>query len=65
MPLMEDVALARALGRRRLAPLPHRAVTSARRYRRDGYLRRSLGNLWLLLRYFLGAPPERLDAAYR
>lgn len=63
-PLMEDVAMARRLGRGRLAPLAADALTDAERYRRDGYLRRSLGNWGLLARYALGADPARLAAAY-
>lgn len=63
-PLMEDVALARAL-RGHLAPLDAVAVTSAAKYRRQGWLRRGGRNLWTLLRYALGTPPERLAQAYR
>jgi len=63
IPLMEDVALARALGRR-LVPLPMTATTSAARYLRDGWLRCGAGNLWLLLRYLCGADPERLARRY-
>lgn len=64
IPLMEDVALARALGRRRLAPLGALATTDAARYERDGWLRRGAKNLITLIRYFLGAAPERLAARY-
>ena len=39
-PLMEDVDIVLRLGRRRLAMLRSRAVTSPVRYRRDGYLLR-------------------------
>ena len=63
MPLMEDVALARALGWR-LTALPVTVTTSAEKYRRDGWLRRGLRNLSLLLRYLLGADPERLARKY-
>src|SRR5206468_1148476 len=42
MPLMEDVDLVRRLGRRRLAPIAAQSIASARRHRRDGYVRRSL-----------------------
>ena len=62
-PLMEDVALVRALPRVTL--LKARAVTSADRYARVGWLRRGARNLWTLTRYFLGADPERLAQAYR
>ena len=63
LPLMEDVDLARRL-RGRLAPLAARAVTSAERYRRDGYLGRSTRNAVLLVRYLAGADPERLARVY-
>ncbi|HEY9040038.1 MAG TPA: TIGR04283 family arsenosugar biosynthesis glycosyltransferase [Roseovarius sp.] len=63
IPLMEDVALARRLGRRlRMMPLAVR--TSAARYRRDGWARRGARNLWLLARYLAGADPETLRRRY-
>ncbi len=63
-PLMEDVALVRALGRP-LAELPIVATTSADRYKRTGWFRRGTRNLWILTRYLFGADPETLSAAYR
>jgi rSAM/selenodomain-associated transferase 2 len=63
--LMEDIAIARALGRRRLAMLPVIARTSAARYAREGWLRRGARNLWLQLRFLCGADPERLAQHYR
>ena len=64
---MEDVALMRALRRAGvpLTALPVRAVTSAERYRRAGWLRRGARNLWTLTRYYAGADPERLAGDYR
>lgn len=62
-PLMEDVALVRALPRVTLLPIT--AITSAERYVRQGWFRRGARNLWTLTRYFLGADPERLAQAYR
>ncbi|MBS0125108.1 TIGR04283 family arsenosugar biosynthesis glycosyltransferase [Thetidibacter halocola] len=64
IPLMEDVALARAL-RGRLRRLEATAITSAAKYRRQGWLRRGARNLWTLTRYLSGADPERLARAYR
>lgn len=64
IPLMEDVALARALGRSRLVPLDVTATTDAARYQREGWVRRGAKNLTLLCRYFLGASPEQLAARY-
>jgi rSAM/selenodomain-associated transferase 2 len=65
LPLMEDVALVRRLGHRRVARIGARSVASARRYRRDGYLRRSVRNLACLVLYFAGVPPDRIYRLYR
>ncbi|MCT4558324.1 MAG: TIGR04283 family arsenosugar biosynthesis glycosyltransferase [Pelagimonas sp.] len=64
IPLMEDVALARAL-RGKLRPLGARAITSAAKYRQAGWLRRGARNLMILMRYYLGTDPERLARSYR
>jgi len=59
------VDIVRRIGRRRLAALPFDAVTSAARYRRHGYLRRALRNLFCLALYFLGVPPRTILRLYR
>jgi rSAM/selenodomain-associated transferase 2 len=64
IPLMEDVDLARRLGHQRLASIAAQAVCSARRYRREGYLRRPLRNLLCLSLYFAGVPPRRIARLY-
>ncbi|KPA21313.1 PGL/p-HBAD biosynthesis glycosyltransferase [Shimia sp. SK013] len=64
IPLMEDVAMARAL-KRRLRSLEHLAVTSAAKYQAQGWARRGARNLWTLIRYFAGVSPERLAQSYR
>jgi len=64
LPLMEDVEIARRIGRRRMVFLDAEAVTSAARYRRDGWWLRPLRNLALLGLYFLGAPPRLLRRLY-
>jgi len=64
MPLMEDVDIVRRIGARNLAPLPATAITSADRYRRDGFIRRPLRNLCCLLLYMLGAPPAMIVKLY-
>jgi hypothetical protein len=64
MPLMEDVAMARAL-RGRLVALDAEAATSAARYEKGGWIRRGARNLWTLMRYLMGADPEALAKAYR
>ncbi len=63
IPLMEDVALVRALPR--VAILESVAVTSAERYRRGGWFRRGGRNLWTLARYFAGVSPDTLVRSYR
>lgn len=65
IPLMEDVALARAVGRRRLTLLPSVATTSAARYRREGWFRRGVKNWTCLALYFAGVAPERIAERYR
>jgi rSAM/selenodomain-associated transferase 2 len=62
--LMEDVDMALRLGRRRIATLRARAVTSALRYRRHGYLRRSLRNQLCLILYFVGVPVPAIGRIY-
>lgn len=62
--LMEDVDIVRRIGRRRLRTLDAVAVTSADRWRRDGWFRRSARNLLCLLLYALGASPARIARLY-
>jgi rSAM/selenodomain-associated transferase 2 len=64
IPLMEDVDLVRRLGRRRAVPIGAPVLASARRYRRDGYLRRSLRNLVCLGLYFAGVPVRYITRLY-
>lgn len=64
LPLMEDVDLVRRIGRRRLVGLDAEAITSSARYRRDGYLRRSLGNAACLALYGAGVPPRVIARLY-
>jgi rSAM/selenodomain-associated transferase 2 len=64
LPLMEDVDLARRLGRRRLAPLGMPAYASARRYRQEGYIRRPLRNLLCLSLYLIGVPARHIARLY-
>lgn len=64
IPLMEDVAMARAL-KGRLDKLEGVAVTSAEKYLRQGWFRRGGRNLWTLLRYFAGVAPEQLAREYK
>jgi rSAM/selenodomain-associated transferase 2 len=61
LPIMEDVDLVRRLRRKgRLYRSPLAATTSARRWERDGWLRRTTRHLTLILLYFCGVAPARL-----
>jgi rSAM/selenodomain-associated transferase 2 len=62
--LMEDVDLVRRIGGRRIERLPADAVTSAERWRRDGWLRRSARNLVCLALYRCGMSAERVARLY-
>ena len=65
VPLMEDVAFVRRLVRSgAVAELPLPLVTSSRRWRADGWLRRSSRNLLLVSLYFAGVSPDRLAGWY-
>lgn len=62
LPLMEDVDLVRRLGRVKM--LAAEAVTSAERWRRDGWFRRSGRNLLCLGLYSAGLSAERVARIY-
>ncbi len=64
LPLMEDVELVRRIGGARLTLLDAAALTSAERYRRAGYLRRSARNLMCLGLYFAGLPTRAIARLY-
>lgn len=64
LPLMEDVDLVRRLGRHRLAGLDAAAVTSAARWEREGWRRRSARNLLCLSLWFGGMSPELIARLY-
>jgi rSAM/selenodomain-associated transferase 2 len=63
--LMEDVALIRAIPRRQRRLLHATAVTSAKKYQRQGYLRRVVRNWTCLTLYFLGVSNETIARIYR
>lgn len=65
LPLMEDVDIIRRIGRRRIIILRSKAITSADKYERDGWLKRSAKNIALVLAYFAGVKPEKLAQWYR
>ena len=61
LPIMEDVDLVRRLRETgRLYTASVQAVTSARRWEEDGWLRRTARHVSLIVRYFAGVHPERL-----
>jgi rSAM/selenodomain-associated transferase 2 len=64
LPLMEDVDLVRRLGRARLGALDVVALTSAERWRREGWWRRSARNLLCLSLWFLGVPARIIARVY-
>jgi len=64
LPVMEDLDLTRRLGGRRLKLLRTRAVTSAQRYQREGYVQRALKNQMCLLMYALNVPSTRISQFY-
>jgi rSAM/selenodomain-associated transferase 2 len=65
-PLLEDVALARAMKRRgAVAALRARVRTSARRWQRHGTLRTIALMWWIRALYALGVSPRRLARLYR
>lgn len=65
-PLFEEVQLIRKLREQgRFRPLPISIGVSARRWKRDGWLRRSLANRRLAIAYMLGKSPTALARRYR
>lgn len=62
--LMEDVDLVRRLGRQRMVMLRSRAVTSAIRYKRDGYLARVMRNFACVSLYYFRVPTKTLRRIY-
>jgi rSAM/selenodomain-associated transferase 2 len=64
-PLFEEVRLVRRLrARGTFRMLPHGLAVATRRWERDGWVRRSLHNRWLALRFALGGRPETLARRY-
>ncbi len=65
IPIMEDVDIVRRIGRNRLVVLPCDAITSASRYKHEGYLRRMARNVVCLSMWFAGVAPEQIARIYR
>jgi hypothetical protein len=65
-PLFEEVRLVRRLRARGTFRVLDCAIgVATRRWERDGWLKRTLENRWLALRFALGGRPETLAARYR
>jgi rSAM/selenodomain-associated transferase 2 len=64
LPLMEDVDIVRRIGRRRTVMLRNQAVTSAKRYRQDGYAARVSRNLVCLSLYYMRIPIRMISRLY-
>ena len=66
LPLLEDVEFVRRLVRAGpVVELPLALGTSSRRWRRDGWFRRSTKNMAIVGLYLAGVPPARLARWYR
>src|SRR5918999_5198920 len=64
MPVLEDVDIIRRLKRSRIVMLRSRAITSAIRYKRDGYARRVLRNFFCMALFYLRVPAARIARIY-
>ncbi|MFC7291031.1 TIGR04283 family arsenosugar biosynthesis glycosyltransferase [Hirschia litorea] len=64
IPLMEDVEMAKKIGKSRLRILTTKAITSSDKYERYGWRKRAWKNAFLLSRYLMGASPEKLAKLY-
>ncbi|MCB2108573.1 MAG: TIGR04283 family arsenosugar biosynthesis glycosyltransferase [Rhodobacteraceae bacterium] len=65
IPIMEDVDLIGRISKSARVGLKSKAVTSADRYRKNGYLLRPLRNLVCQSLWRLGLPPEKVARLYR
>jgi len=64
-PILEDLEIQRRLRRAgRFVKLAPAMSTSARRFLRDGVLRRQLKNAWIVARFYAGACPFALHREY-
>jgi GT2 family glycosyltransferase len=66
IPIMEDVELMARIRKRgdRIAVIPEKVRTSARRWEREGILSCTMRNWMLQAAYAFGVPPERLAKWY-
>jgi rSAM/selenodomain-associated transferase 2 len=64
IPIMEDVEFVRRIGKRSLVALSAIVETSARRYRRSGYILRMARNFVCLSLFFFGLAPKKIARIY-
>lgn len=64
LPLMEDVEMVRRIGMARIALFDVKAITSAEKYQRSGYLPRIVRNFVCLMLYLLRVPPRWISRLY-
>ena len=64
IPLMEDVDMIQRISNHRLENLPASAITSANKFKTDGYILRPLRNLFCLSLFFMGVPSKIIDGFY-
>lgn len=69
LPLFEDVDMIKRIRQRTpskgIKVFASKAITSPVRYEQDGYVRRVVGNMVLLMRFQMGASADTLVKAYR
>ena len=66
LPIMEDFILIRRLKHKgKIVLLPESVMTSPRRWLHFGIFKTWLINQWIIIAYYLGTPPERLNRWYR
>jgi len=63
--LMEDVDIVSRLGRGRIHFLKTKAITSAERYQKQGYIKRMVKNAHCLSLWYRGVPPEKILEKYQ
>lgn len=63
-PIMEDVSIAKLL-KHKLQLIPISVKTSAHKYKNEGYIKRSIKNIILVLKFKFGADPEKLTKLYK
>jgi len=63
LPLMEDVEIAKLL-KKKIRLIPATIKTSAYKYKRDGWFKRSINNIIFLMKFKCGVDPYKLAKSY-